>query len=78
MEKKSRGPSRHKNHLNNRSKVLVQITHAKSQKYRADAALNVQTGVDSGDHNEASGWLLLSMLGLTIVCASLGRKRIAK
>ena len=45
---------------------------------RADAALNVQTGVDSGDHNEASGWLLLSMLGLTIVCASLGRKRIAK
>lgn len=43
---------------------------------RADAAQNVQTGVDSGDHTEASGWLLLSMLGLTIVCASLRRKRI--
>lgn len=45
---------------------------------RADAAQNVQTGVDSGDHTEASGWLLLSMLGLTIVCASLRRKRISK
>ena len=56
----------------------MQITHAKSQKYWADAALNVQTVVDSGDHTEASGWLLLSMLGLTIVCASLVRKRIAK
>ena len=45
---------------------------------RAEVSQNVQTGVDSGDHTEASGWLLLSMLGLTIVCASLRRKRILK